>query len=176
MKGWSVMNENRENFYDLRKDATYKTSLINEEIYKTLNWNEIENEDNLAKTGMLVDSQFLVIKGDNPYIPVWDLRSYSFLCSNYIPYTVNPKLWIQGQLNLNAGLFKVTDNIYQIRGFDLANMTLIKGNNGWIVVDCLGSRETAEAALSLAKDYFGQIQVSAVIITHSLWRNFRCIR
>lgn len=152
--------------FDLRKDATDKTSRINTQTYKTTEWKKAGTEDSLAKAGMLVNAHLPVIKGTS-LIPVWDLRPYAFLYDPYIPYTVNPKLWVQGNLNLNAGLFRVTDDIYQVRGFDFANMTLIKGDTGWIVVDCLSSKETAEAALRFAGDYFGDITVSAVIITHS---------
>ncbi len=152
---------------DLRKDATSKTRLINEETYKKTNWSRTVIENNLAKAGMLANANLLVITKEDSLIPVWDLRRYAFLLNNCIPYTVNPKLWVQGNLNLNTGLFKVTDNIYQVRGFDLANMTFIKGNTGWIVIDCLGAKETAEAALSLVSNYFGEIPVRAVIITHS---------
>ncbi len=150
----------------LRKNETYETSIRNQETYNTINWSKVEEENNLTKTGKLVDANLPLIKGDT-LIPVWNLKRYDFLFNDYIPYTVNPKLWIQGNLNLNTGLFKVTDNIYQVRGFDLANMTFIKGNTGWIVIDCLSSKETAEAALQFVNDYFGVIPVSAVIITHS---------
>ncbi|KMT21936.1 alkyl/aryl-sulfatase [Clostridium cylindrosporum] len=161
-------NQNEEiRIKDLRKNATYKTKLINEETYKKINWDKVQNENNLAKKGMLLNANLPVIKSEDSLIPVWDLRSYDFLLNNVIPYTVNPKLWIQGNLNLNVGLFKVTDNIYQVRGFDLANMTFVKGDSGWIVIDCLSSKETAEAAIDLVNDYFGEIPVSAVIITHS---------
>lgn len=152
---------------DLRKNATRKTMLINQETYKKMNWRKITTENNLAKTGMLVDGNLPVIKSEDQLIPVWDLRRYSFLYNNCIPYTANPKLWVQGNLNLNTGLFKVTDNIYQVRGFDFANMTFVKGNTGWIIIDCLSSKETAEGAINFVNDYFGQIPVSAVIITHS---------
>lgn len=152
---------------DLRKDAARKTILNNRATYEKMEWSKINEERNLAKAGLLADAGLLVIRGEDQVIPVWDLRWYSFLFNNYIPYTVNPKLWVQGNLNLNAGLFKVTDNIYQIRGFDLANMTFIKGNTGWIVIDCLSSKETAEAAIQFVNNYFGEIPVSAVIITHS---------
>jgi alkyl sulfatase BDS1-like metallo-beta-lactamase superfamily hydrolase len=152
---------------DLRRNATSKTMLKNEETYKKINWSKVENENNLAKTGMLVNAHLPVIRSEDSLIPVWDLRRYAFLFNNVIPYTVNPKLWVQGNLNLNAGLFKVTDNIYQVRGFDFANMTFIKGNTGWIIIDCLSSKETAEAAIRFVNNYFGELPVSAVIITHS---------
>lgn len=140
--------------------------MINQETYNKINWNYVEVENKTAKAGMLVDAGLPFIKGDT-LIPVWNLKGYEFLFNNYIPYTVNPKLWIQGNLNLNIGLFKVTDNIYQVRGFDFANMTFIKGKTGWIVIECLSSKETAEAAIKFVNDYFGVIPVSAVIITHS---------
>jgi alkyl sulfatase BDS1-like metallo-beta-lactamase superfamily hydrolase len=144
-----------------------KTAFENRAAYENMEWDKINRESNFAKEGILADADLLVIRGENQIIPAWDLRGYSFLFNNYIPYTVNPKLWIQGKLNLNAGLFKVTDNIYQIRGFNLANMTFIKGNTGWIVIDCLSTKETAEAALQFVNKYFGEIPVSAAIITHS---------
>lgn len=152
---------------DLRKSATRKTMLLNEGTYRKIDWSKVTIEENLARAGMLVNANLPIIKSDYSFIPVWDLKRYAFLLNHYIPYTVNPKLWVHGNLNLNTGLFKVTDKIYQVRGFDLANMTFIKGDTGWIVIDCLGSKETAEAALKFVANYFGEIPVSAVIITHS---------
>ncbi|WP_444887192.1 alkyl/aryl-sulfatase [Microbulbifer sp. JMSA008] len=82
--------------------------------------------------------------------------------------TVNPSLWRQAQLNaLNNGLFEVVEGIYQVRSLDLANMTLIKGETGWIVIDPLTSMETAAAGLALANRELGNRPVSAVIFTHS---------
>ncbi|MGJ7921703.1 alkyl/aryl-sulfatase [Neobacillus sp. LXY-4] len=152
---------------DLRKDATTKTMQLNHETYQKINWSKVKVENKLAKAGMLVNTNLPVIHNQDSLISVWDLRRYSFLFNNYIPYTVNPKLWTQGNLNLNTGLFKITDNIYQVRGFDLANMTFVKGSTGWIVIDCLTTKETAKAALQLVHDYFGEMPISAVIITHS---------
>lgn len=153
---------------DIRKNATPTIRLINKEIHENIDWYKLGIEQELATHGMVVDVQLPVIRGKDPLMPVWDLKRYAFLLSNYyIPYTANPKLWEQGKLNLHAGLFKVTDKIYQVRGFDLANMSLVKGDTGWIIIDCLTSKETAEAALKLVNEYFGNIPVSAVIITHS---------
>lgn len=160
-------DDKKETFRDLRKDATRETVFNNRATYEKMEWSKINRESNFAKAGLLAYAGLKVIRGEDQIVPVWDLRGYSFLFNNYIPYTVNPKLWVQGNLNLNAGLFKVTDKIYQIRGFDLANMTFIKGNSGWIVIDCLGSKETAEAAIQFVNNYFGEIPISSVIITHS---------
>ena len=65
------------------------------------------------------------------------------------PLTVNPSLWRQAQLNMHHGLFKVVDGLYQVRGLDIANMTLIEGKTGLIVVDTLTSIEGARAGLEL---------------------------
>jgi len=98
--------------------------------------------------------------------PVYTPADYDFLGGD-APATVNPSLWRQSQLNAKHGLFEVVDGIYQVRGFDLSNMTLIRGTKGWIVVDPLISKETAAAALALANKHLGKRPVSAVIFTHS---------
>lgn len=83
------------------------------------------------------------------------------------PATVNPSLWRHAILNAQVGLFKVTDGIYQLRGFDIANMTLIDGRDGWIVIDPLSARESASAALAFAREHLGNKPVTAVVFTHS---------
>lgn len=98
---------------------------------------------------------------------VWDLNSYAFLADQTAPATVNPSLWRQAQLNLKHGLFQVTDRIYQVRGFDLSNMTLIEGDTGLIVIDPLLTSETAHAALEVYYRHRPRKPVVAVIYTHS---------
>jgi alkyl sulfatase BDS1-like metallo-beta-lactamase superfamily hydrolase len=97
---------------------------------------------------------------------IWDYDAFAFV-QGQAPATVNPSLWRQALLNNQIGLFKVRDGIWQLRGFDLANITLIKGQTGWIVVDTLTSRETAAAAMAFARQHLGDKPVSAVIFTHS---------
>ena len=71
------------------------------------------------------------------------------------------------------GLYRVTNNLWQVRGFDLANMTIIRGETGWIVIDPLTSVETAKAAMALVNQALGARPVSAVIYSHSHCRPFR---
>lgn len=97
---------------------------------------------------------------------VWDFDAHAFV-DGEAPPTVNPSLWRQAMLNNRIGLFKVTDGVWQLRGFDLANITLIQGESGWIVVDALTSYETAQAAMAFARAHLGDQPVSAVIFTHS---------
>jgi len=97
---------------------------------------------------------------------IWDMDGWAFL-EGPCPDTANPSLWRQGQLNCRHGLYEVTDGIYQVRGFDLSNMTLVEGDHGVIVIDPLVSQETAAAALALYRAHRGDRAVTAVIYTHA---------
>jgi alkyl sulfatase BDS1-like metallo-beta-lactamase superfamily hydrolase len=97
---------------------------------------------------------------------VWDNDAYAFLDAD-CPDTANPSLWRQSQLCAKQGLYEVTDGIYQVRGLDLSNMTLVESDNGVIVIDPLISKETAAAALALYREHRGDRQVMAVIYTHA---------
>ncbi|MEV0096103.1 alkyl sulfatase dimerization domain-containing protein [Streptomyces sp. NPDC050738] len=96
---------------------------------------------------------------------VWDNDAYKFLEGD-APKTANKSLWRQGQLASKQGLYKVTDRIYQVRGLDLSNMTIVEGDTGIIVIDTLISAETAAAALKLYRDNRGDKAVTGVIYTH----------
>jgi alkyl sulfatase BDS1-like metallo-beta-lactamase superfamily hydrolase len=98
---------------------------------------------------------------------VWSQKDYGFLDKDQVPDTVNPSLWRQAKLNRQHGLFKVVDGLYQIRGFDVSNMTLIEGDTGLIVVDPLLVVETARAGLDLYYQHRPRRPVVAVIYTHS---------
>jgi len=97
---------------------------------------------------------------------IWDNDAYAFLDAD-CPDTANPSLWRQSQLCAKQGLYEVTDGIYQVRGLDLSNMTLVESDNGVIVIDPLISKETAAAALALYREHRGDRQVMAVIYTHA---------
>jgi alkyl sulfatase BDS1-like metallo-beta-lactamase superfamily hydrolase len=81
--------------------------------------------------------------------PVWNLKAYGFLAEEEAPDSVHPGLWRHARVNMVTGLFKVCDRLYQVRGIDIANMTIIEGDTGLIVVDPLISTEVAAAALEL---------------------------
>src|SRR3981189_468077 len=98
---------------------------------------------------------------------VWSLEPYGFLSDEKAPATVNPSLWRESRLNINHGLFEVVPGVYQIRGLDIANMTLIEGDSGVIVVDTLTSIEGARAAMELYFEHRGRRPVVAVIFTHT---------
>jgi alkyl sulfatase BDS1-like metallo-beta-lactamase superfamily hydrolase len=102
---------------------------------------------------------------------VWNNEDYSFLQGD-CPSTVNPKLWRQGQLTRKQGLFEVTSGVYQVRGFDISNMTLVEGKTGVIVLDVLASTECAAAALEFYRSHRGNRSVKAVIYSHSHYDHF----
>ncbi len=98
--------------------------------------------------------------------PVWNLDAYKFI-NGPAPATVNPSLWRHAALLTQSGLFKVTEGVWQVRGFDVSNMTVIAGKTGWILIDPLTSREAAAAALELVNAQLGARPVTAVIYSHS---------
>jgi len=106
---------------------------------------------------------------------VWDNDAYAFL-DGTCPETANPSLWRQSQLCAKQGLFEVCDGIYQVRGLDLSNMTLVEGDEGVIVIDPLVSKETAAAALALYREHRGDRPVTAVIYTHAHVDHFGGVR
>jgi len=109
----------------------------------------------------------LVIPHDRtPERAVWDMDAYRFVTGD-APATVNPSLWRQARLNTTHGLYQVADRIYQVRGYDISNISLVAGDTGWIVIDPLTSTETARAAMALATHHLGERPVKAVIYTHS---------
>ncbi|HEV7233924.1 MAG TPA: MBL fold metallo-hydrolase, partial [Sphingorhabdus sp.] len=107
--------------------------------------------------------------------PVWNLEAYRWM-EGAAPDTVNPSLWRHMGLLRKHGLFALADNIWQVRGFDVSNMTVIKGRTGWIVIDPLTRAETAKAALALVNDRLGKRPVSAVIYSHSHADHFGGVR
>ncbi|NGO72825.1 alkyl/aryl-sulfatase [Streptomyces boncukensis] len=97
---------------------------------------------------------------------VWDGEAYGFLAGP-CPGTVHPSLWRQGQLCARQGLYEVTEGVYQVRGLDLSNMTLVEGERGVLVIDPLLSAECAAAALALYREHRGDRPVTGLLYTHS---------
>jgi len=128
----------------------------------------------LATRGQLAQPEALVIKDATGRV-VWDMTNLEYL-DGARPDTVNPSLWRQARLNAIHGLFEVTEGIYQVRGYDLANVTFIKGDTGWIVVDPLTATETMDAAMKLVDSHFGKRPVKAILATHSHADHFAGIR
>jgi alkyl sulfatase BDS1-like metallo-beta-lactamase superfamily hydrolase len=118
-----------------------------------------------ARQGFIASPDTIAVAGPTGEL-IWDTGSYGFIQGD-APASANPSLWRQEQLNNIHGLFEVTPGIHQLRGFDLANMTLIDSDNGWIVVDPLTARETAATAMAFARAQLGDKPVTAIVFTHS---------
>jgi len=118
-----------------------------------------------ARRGLIASLDPCVITAQDGRV-VWDNDSYDFL-QGEVPDSANPSLWRQSRLVATQGLFEVTAGIYQVRGFDLSNITFVEGVAGVIVIDPLISTETAAAALALYRRHRGDRVVTAVVYTHS---------
>lgn len=108
--------------------------------------------------------------------PVWNLGAYAWMANGPSPDSVNPSLWRHMGLLRKHGLYALAQNMWQVRGFDVSNMTVIKGKTGWILIDPLTSRDTAAAALRLVNEKLGERPVSAVIYSHSHGDHFGGVR
>jgi len=150
--------------YQGKGTATAATVEHNQKVAQYLPLADQEDFEQ-ARRGFIATMDPLKIMGPRDTM-AWDMAAYEFM-QGPAPDTVNPSLWRQGQLNNIHGLFKVTDGIYQIRGFDLANMSIIEGKSGWIIVDPLTTKETAAAALAFARKNLGEKPITAVIFTHT---------
>ncbi len=110
-------------------------------------------------TGRIVDGQGRTVS---------DIGRYGFLTTGApAPDTVHPSLWRHAQLNVHHGVFEVAEGVWQVRGYDISNITFISGDEGWVVIDPLTSEHTARAAHELISEHLGHRRVTAVIYTHS---------
>jgi len=148
------------------KPATEATKAIQQTFKDKLDFSNRQSFAD-AQRGLIGTIDPMTIAHDHAKRAAFDLSQMDFL-QEEAPDTVNPSLWRQAQLNAgHHGLYEVVEGIYQIRSFDIANMTLIRGDSGWIIIDPLTSSETSRAGLELANKHLGQRPVVAVIHTHS---------
>lgn len=149
------------------KPATEATKTANSRVLDSLPFNDRGDFED-AQRNLIARPETLTIKDADGKV-VWDLESYKTFIGDDkpAPDTVNPSLWRNAQLCMNYGLFKVVDRIYQVRGYDLSNITFVQGDTGWIVFDTLISPETAHAGLDLVNQHLGQRPVVAVVHSHS---------
>lgn len=157
--------ENTNTLTPDKKPATTITKQINEDVYQVLDFDDTQEEE-FAKKGFITAPDSLQITDDDGNV-VWNMDNYDFVRDADSPDSANPSLWRNTKSNANYGLFQVSDDIYQVRGYDLSNMTFVRTDNGWIIMDCLASSDTAKAALELFKSEMGDIHIVAVIISHA---------
>lgn len=143
---------------------TQETVLANANVLEQLPFHDRQDFED-AQKGLIAKDPDLVVK-DSKGEMVWNLPGYDFIQGD-APPSVNPSLWRQAKLNNIHGLFKVADGLYQLRGHDLANMSIIQGRTGWIIVDPLTMEETSARAIELARKHLGDQPIRAIIFTHS---------
>lgn len=147
------------------KDATEATVAANASWYDLLDFGDTSEWQN-ATRGLIAAPESLEITNDEGRV-VWSQKAYEFVRDAKAPATANPSLWENTRNNHAYGLFEVVPGIYQVRGYDMANLTLVEGKRGWIVFDTMMTVEVSRAALALANEHLGTRPVTAVIISHS---------
>ena len=148
------------------KPATEFTAAANAAVYDQLDFND-RQEYEFATRGLIAAPEKLELV-DEDGILIWSQEAYAFLDEyEEAPDSVNPSLWENTRNNHAYGLFEVCEGIYQVRGYDMANLTVVKGDTGWIVFDPLMSVECSQAAMQLIEESLGKYPVKAVIISHS---------
>ncbi|MEV0077938.1 alkyl sulfatase dimerization domain-containing protein [Nocardia neocaledoniensis] len=147
-----------------QQEASASIEAGNEQAARTLPFGDTQDFADAERGFIAALSPGVVRDADGDV--VWDSGAYSFL-DDECPPTVNPSLWRQSKLVAMQGLYEVSEGIYQIRGLDLSNMTLIEGETGVIVIDPLISAETAAAGLALYREHRGDRPVTGVIYSHS---------
>jgi alkyl sulfatase BDS1-like metallo-beta-lactamase superfamily hydrolase len=150
-------------FMGSSREATSSVADANSAVRSALPFDDTRDLEN-ASRGLIAQLVSSVITGADGRA-VWDVAEFGFLADD-CPPTANPSLWRQSELVARHGLFEVTERVYQLRGFDLSNMTVIEGDTGVIIIDPLISAETAAAGLKLYREHRGDRPVKAVIYTH----------
>ncbi|MEA2859873.1 MAG: linear primary-alkylsulfatase, partial [Methylobacteriaceae bacterium] len=147
------------------KDPEPATRAANESFAASLPFADRRDFED-ASRGLIATIPDGFIPGAGPR-PTWNMKSFAFEESEEPPASVNPSLWRQARLNAIHGLFRVVDRVYQVRGYDISNMTIIEGDTGLIVIDPLLAVESAKAAIGLYYQNRPKKPVAAIIYTHS---------
>jgi linear primary-alkylsulfatase len=154
-----------KHFHPKGKQPSEHTLNVFEEARAKLPFSDRQDFEEQAK-GFIGAPESMKIRADAGNV-AWDKERYQFLKDGDKINSIHPSMLRNSQLNLNFGLYKVNEGIYQVRGFDLANITFVRGKTGWIVFDPLTAAETARAAKELVDKHLGDIPVVAVIYSHS---------
>ena len=156
------------------KDATEATRAANRAALADVPLADKRSFDDARRGFVEALGDQLIVRADGRL--VWTLAGYEFLGTEQAPDTVHPGLWRHARVNMANGLYKVTDRVHQLRGFDVSNMTIIEGDSGLIVIDPLISTEVAKAAIDLYRKHLSHKPVVAVIYTHSHIDHFGGVR
>ena len=144
--------------------ATGYTRMANEAVRERLDFGDKQDFED-AQRGFIATVEGPAVLTEDGKVS-YTLEGWDFL-KGEAPETVNPSLWRQSQLNRIHGLFEVIPGkVYQVRGFDIANMTFVRTDNGWVIIDVTTADASAKAGYDLVKRYVGDFPVRAVVLTH----------
>ena len=165
----------QDHFNDSGNQASEYTIQLQQKLRTSLPFAD-DRDFEESRRGFIAEPDYRQITAENGRV-VWDMSRYDFLLNSQTYDSIHPSLQRQATLNMNYGLYEIVpDFMYQVRGFDLANMTLVMGDSGWLIFDVLLSSQTANAALSLANQHLGERPVKAVVYSHSHIDHFGGIR
>ena len=163
-----------EHFHPKGKQPSKHTLAVIERARKTFPFSDTRDFEE-AQRGFVAAPESKIIMADAGHV-AWDMERYQFLAEGRDFDSIHPSLQRQSTLNLNFGLYEVIPGIWQVRGFDLANITFVRGKSGWIVFDPTTALETARAGLKLINEHVEDLPVSAVIYSHSHGDHFGGVR
>jgi alkyl sulfatase BDS1-like metallo-beta-lactamase superfamily hydrolase len=171
----ALQAEPAKHFHPKGKPPSAGTVAKQEQLRKTLPLAD-KRDFGDAKRGFIAAPDYKKIMAEKGNV-AWDMGSYDFLLQGQDYNSIHPSLQRQAVLNMAYGLYEVVPGkIYQLRGFDLANLTIIRGDSGWILFDVLTTAETAKAALAFANEKLGARPVTGVIVSHSHADHFGGLR
>lgn len=171
----SLNTSAQDHFNDSGNQASEYTIQLQQKLRTSLPFAD-DRDFEESRRGFIAEPDYRQITAENGRV-VWDMSRYDFLLNSQTYDSIHPSLQRQATLNMNYGLYEIVpDFMYQVRGFDLANMTLVMGDSGWLIFDVLLSSQTANAALSLANEHLGERPVKAVVYSHSHIDHFGGIR
>jgi len=165
---------NGQHFDPKGKPPSEYTIAVIEQARKTLPFSDTRDFEE-QKKGFIAAPDYLKIMADAGHV-AWDMERWQWVSEGENFDSIHPSLERVSKLNMNYGLYEVVPGFYQVRGFDLANITFVRGKTGWIVFDPLTALETARAAKELVDEHLGELPVVAVVYSHSHGDHFGGVR
>ncbi|QIA63434.1 MBL fold metallo-hydrolase [Vibrio astriarenae] len=151
-----------------QKPASQHTVEFQNELRESLPFADKEDWE-LARKGFIARVSDLEIRDANGNV-VWELGSYDYLLQGKDYDSIHPSMQRQAELNMEHGLYEILPGkVYQVRGYDLAQVSFVRSENGWVVFDPLTIPETAAAAYELFKQHAkdGDLPIKGVVYSHS---------